>query len=373
MVKFQIINYRLVSHPLVIGLLLGVLTVLIAPPIVQKYKVTTSLGVSGNNHLRYYMNADVNATEQVAVDLWLDSYSNVCALENDLNSDDHEIYSRRLIGMMLGYPAPPCADLDKDGNNEFMYLSTYNDTLCFYIHDVETKKLKRKVPVIPDFGNEQMRKSYIFYLGVHNDISKEHPVFCFAVGKSTNQVFCYDYLADTLSEYLPFGKDAVITNGGQLIAPEGKIFYVIRSESKTQILPLFHLFDQGMHLLFSSNVQEFRQMYFCEDQQNLFLYHTRSLKYFDLEASLAAHQLVCKELPLPEEVRKLRAFADYKKQVFASLKEGERGKILAVSVPELKSSLITIPGYSRLGSVLYAGDIDENGVGNVIVCSINPG
>jgi len=371
--KFQIINYRLVSHPLVIGLLLGVLTVLIAPPIVQKYKVKTSLGVSGNNHLRYYMNPHVNAIEKVPVDLWLDSYSNVCALENDLDSDDHEIYSRRLIGMMLQYPAPHCADLDRDGNNEFMYLSTYNDTLCFYIHDVETKKLKRKVPVIPDFGNEQMNKSQIFYFGVHQDISKEHPVFCFAVGKSTNRLFCYDYLSNTLSKHLPFGKDEVIHNGGQLLSQEGKVFYAIRTVRKTKILDQFHLFDQDMHLLFSSNIQEYRQMYICDDQQNLVLYHTKSLKYFDLEASLAARQLMCKELPLPEEVRQLRVSADYNKHVFTTLKDGEKGKIMAVSVPELKSSFISIPGYSRLGSVLYAGDVDENGVGDVIVCNLNPG
>ncbi|TAJ09217.1 hypothetical protein DMA11_20455 [Marinilabiliaceae bacterium JC017] len=373
MFKFQFVNYRLLSQPLVIGLILGIVTVVVAPSIVKKYTVKTSLGLTGNNHLCYYMYPDVRDKVKKPVHLWLDTYTNVCAVENNLNTDDHEIYSRRLIGTMLLYRKPFCGDLDQDGKNEFVYLTTQQDTLFLFIRDVVSKTLKRKVTVIPGFDNEKMLKGDMIYLGVHEKEANGHPVFAFAVGKRLNGVFCYDYLSDDLIEHHPLKKGVGIFNGGKLISKEGKVFYAIRSECLTKELSEFHLLDQDMNLVFSSSFEETRHMYFSRDQRHLVLYHLEAFEYFDLEASLIAKKVISKKLALPEDAQLTGVCADNNQQVFGIFKKDGLSSLLKVSIPDLKASTMKIHNCSRMQKIFYAGDLDENGTEDIITANIQLG
>lgn len=370
------VKYPLYTYSLIFGLLVGLIINLIIPSVVNKYQVQTSVTISGYNYIHNCFFNDTSSSSSSCINLLLDKNTNVNGLSHVWEENHSTIYSQRLLGRLISYPKPKCFDIDADGKNEFFYISAQNDTLFLFIHDVSTQSIKRKVPVMVHFKSDQMLNSKICYLGSVQAEKNRLGKFYFVVERNRIHVYCYDYVSNKLTENILPSDQTHINDGGVLKQPGANACIFLYSNHSNKNIRMVNFFDLKLNELFSDSISSEQLLYLCENN-DLLVYRrsiNKTINKLQLKSSLIQKKLVFENYTLPDDIRVKVINNDFRNIIyFTSSDEREESLIFSMSLEDMSTDIITVENIEKFGRIHYAGDINEDGITDIVTTSVKRG
>ncbi len=368
-----------IKSPVKVALLLGLLVVLLMPPLVPKHKIQLDNNFSAPNRMyAYYPDTtgkitDMSFLRTSITSIMLESYEERLYVIDGFSYQDYQ-------DLYCPLPAPRrdwvfIEDITGDKFQEVFYVSQENDSVKFYVSS--TKSLKTEsVKCLPIKG-----KLLYYYLRYYRFEGNDLVYFSIGSklgkGKFETILFSYDYKKDVIKTVY---KSSMLQNGEQFTGKKNCILFSGKIKQKS-VLTNVNV-ETGFADSFTVEVPEVRRVrgnlsvetYPYQYASDGFLYHNGdSLLYGDVEALLLNNEfsgeLIDDGIFLDKNLPQWRNYhlQYFKgKTVFYTLGPKNKTELYKYDIEKSKLTRVRIKGNPQVVTILYYGDVDGNGKNDIV-------
>lgn len=370
---------KLIKSPVRVALLIGLLVVVLMPPLVPRHQIHLDNNFSAPNRMyAYYPDTSGNITDMSFLrtgntSLALESYEDRLYVIEGLSYEDYnKIY--------CPLPAPKrdwifLEDIDGDKYQEVFYVSQENDSAKLIV--TSTKSLKTEsVKYLPIKG-----ELLYYYLNFYyfNDDSLVY----FSIGSKLEKgqfetiLFSYNYDTDVLKSIY---KSPTLQNGEQYIGYDKCVVLTNKIKKKITFTTIDletsrsvnYVPDPMKVTMIKNNINI--ETYPYQYASDGFLYHNKDSLFYGnikdlIEDTTISGRLIDVDYAMSKEFPDWKSFhiVYYKSGVvFYVIGEKYDKKLYKYDFESDKLSRIRIKGRPQVGTILYYGDIDDNGKNDLV-------
>ena len=371
---------KLLLSPIKMAVLIGLLAVILLPPIVPHHRLFLDNNFSAPNRMYAYygdstgMVKDMSFLRESNTSIKLESINNRLFFRPDYTVED---YQRVYI------PIPPpkrdwvfIRDLDNDEINEVFYVSQLGDSTLLHVTNNRKENREERVQSLSIPGELNYHYSRFYYFEETNNVY-------FSLGNETDksfetQVFRYDFVTDSLE---PIVSLHGYVTGYQFEGYDEQLLFVNKVKSKTTFTSVdLQSRSQKSYVLGSSDLTKFytkkniltHPFTFNND---MFLFHNREvLFYADIHNLMVNHKLVGTSIQGFDNAKE-KIMLKYAKDdvIFYSVGNKEGAAIYKYSLTTNRRKRIRIKGNPTCGTIIYYGDLDNNGKNEIVFTDMSNG
>lgn len=363
---------RLVNSPIALALLLAVITVAVLPPIVPRHKMRLINQFSAPNRLYAYYTeesdssiSDISLLRSSKTSITLESINKRLHYRDGLSADDYtKIYC----------PLPPpkrddvfIEDLDGDTIKDILYITQAADST--FLIQRNTKSLEQESRYFLSDGG-QIYYAFVRFFYFSDEIA----YFSVLIKKGARQfettIYSFDKKNKEIETIYSFDN---IVRGFQLKEVNNRILFFARGKDyrgiynlnvKTGICDSIIIDGNDMFSLFLTENSEILPYSYSLD--HLIGHSENNLFYLDIDKLIAKGKIERHHIARKKDSESFRLKYIKDGTVLYTIHTQNEGRLYRYNINKNKTKRIRIKGKPLVKSLIYYGDIDNNGKKEIV-------